>query len=961
MPDTEKKDAVIDQIYKEINKLLGTQNQLFCMEFPGRVLNEDTYAYKNDAIYSILTKPQPVIEQEFRLSDDLFDVSQISAGPNGSKLSTTYESVINLLIPKYQENSQFNSDKAKMRKWLLEKIETEVNGKTLQISRIELYEQLLQAYLTEKSDWKLEKEKKLAEANSIVDSEERRAHLEEFSKWFANVAPVRDALIGARFDDLVSRGYYHEVLRMLGYLDQASESESIEATKTKMRNSSMLSLDESTTIFPVQFQPVDWFSGLNTDFTPQDLLMDPDLIKSQIISKEKQLDDLESQLISLQMAKTGDIATLESQVADAQSKYDSAQSDMIKNFGNVTVSLIQMYYSSKSKKSSGGSSPLQKDEFDKEMQSQGSSPLTDEQWKQLVDMQNKTVDAQQSLIQTSRSLADLEAKLAAAHATNTSDAQLTLKNQIQQIIADLNNLKQLYNSQFDSFGSITSATIPVSLPANLFERKDLTAADLAILNGAYTAGQPTTNPYTLNENAVTAEIRGQIASILNSIHYVDKSASKPPLPSSSPKVGKFMDLVMSFTKGTQYKESTLSQGSSHTSWSVSVLFGSAGGSSDTSYSNFSSKYKADNTSFKIGMRLTKVAIDRGGWFNPELLNHTDDMFRLSKKSISNGIPNDPANPTKQEMDAFTNNLFPAFPIGFVIAKDVTIQIEIDSVDQETAQSYLHKSSSIGGGFLCFSASHSESSTTQSQSFYSSVENNNIIIRIPGPQILGWFLEYVNKDNSSDYAPMPDGFLPDDGIKKAGLPTVPTFPFPEIHTDIVSELGDPAPPKNAKTVVLSGHGAISVEPNKSFNFQRLQTAKSTIYYYTFDSINILDSMGQKIERAALDKNQIFTPYVKCFTSLVGGTELRDMLLFDTAGLRIYTPPNWNKSKFTLPDIKGKNCDVLVAYDGVNFASSTKFQVTIGKTDYGVLMSTIVQSSMFANLSCDFLWAACKTEL
>ena len=54
------------------------------------------------------------------------------------------------------------------------------------------------------------------------------------------------------------------------------------------------------------------------------------------------------------------------------------------------------------------------------------------------------------------------------------------------------------------------------------------------------------------------------------------------------------------------------------------------------------------------------------------------------------------------------------------------------------------------GFFCFSCSHSESSHSDSKSFYSSSSGNSYIIKIPGPQIIGWFLEWTDKDVSSPY-------------------------------------------------------------------------------------------------------------------------------------------------------------------------------------------------------------------
>jgi hypothetical protein len=47
------------------------------MEFPGRVPNEDTFAYNTDSMNSGILKPQPVMEAEFHLSNDLYDKTNL--------------------------------------------------------------------------------------------------------------------------------------------------------------------------------------------------------------------------------------------------------------------------------------------------------------------------------------------------------------------------------------------------------------------------------------------------------------------------------------------------------------------------------------------------------------------------------------------------------------------------------------------------------------------------------------------------------------------------------------------------------------------------------------------------------------------------------------------------------------------------------------------------------------------
>lgn len=56
----------------------GQAGQIFTMEYPGRLVDMETYKYKySKGINAQQTKPQTVAEAEFRLSEDLFNLGTI--------------------------------------------------------------------------------------------------------------------------------------------------------------------------------------------------------------------------------------------------------------------------------------------------------------------------------------------------------------------------------------------------------------------------------------------------------------------------------------------------------------------------------------------------------------------------------------------------------------------------------------------------------------------------------------------------------------------------------------------------------------------------------------------------------------------------------------------------------------------------------------------------------------------
>lgn len=98
-------------------------------------------------------------------------------------------------------------------------------------------------------------------------------------------------------------------------------------------------------------------------------------------------------------------------------------------------------------------------------------------------------------------------------------------------------------------------------------------------------------------------------------------------------------------------------------------------------------------------------------------------------------------------------ILPAYPVGMVIAKDITIKVETTQEDSSLSKHFEDNSWPASGGILCFSASASSSSSSSSETAYHGESHGNYYLRIPGPQILGYFLQFVPKDLSKKYEPM----------------------------------------------------------------------------------------------------------------------------------------------------------------------------------------------------------------
>lgn len=732
MPTTPKHPA--DQVYDKMLEIFGTSgNQIFTMEWPARVLDETTYAYDVSSVYSGLTKPQPVTEAEFRLSNGLLDVSPIVAGPNGKQLSTSYETALNRFTPGYPEAQvQYQSDKETLRAWLLEEVSGEYldDSKTMQPmkgSRIEIYTILNQRYLDAVSAWDESKTARMEAAQGAGDGA-----LDEYARWLAETAPAVEAGLEAKFADLLVKGYYHEIRSALATLDVESVGESLEKAKTSMRASGMSSLDETETIYPVQFQPQDWFKGLSTDFQSEDLLMDPMALQSELLQKQQQIAQLQEQYTFLQSGHTGDEADLQEKADACRNVLDTALSGLTQIYGENTITVARMYFASTKEKDAdktGLDAALEKSGVEKK------DPLSDTQWNELKSGMAAVSTAQQNLTAAGRNLVTVQVAEATAKTTDNKQLMEQLQTQMAQLQSQVQSLQlTLFSAQGQ--------------------------AKMAALNSA-TDGTVTYTTETAPDAA-------------------GKLTNYPLLPTPMPAPGQFFDVVFHFTEDSSNTTSSAQAASSQSSYDVDLFFGSASGSTQNTEGSAASSFDVRHCDIQIGFRVMKVTMDRGGWFDPTVFDDTSDLAHLpaTYTPVSSGAPKVSgyldANAAKEFAATAAAQILPAYPVSFIVAKDVTIVLNDSTATDATVASAASAATSNSGGCFCFSVSSSSASSSSSHSAVSSSIGKNMIIKIPGPQILGWFSEYIPADVSERYNGMPTGFIPTKPA--ASTPAAPHLEF-----------------------------------------------------------------------------------------------------------------------------------------------------------------------------------------
>lgn len=702
-------DDVMNLIYNHVNKLLGAGSQLFAMEFPARPLNARDYEYNTDDCYSTLTKPYTVQEREFLLSDQLYDLSPVVQGTNGERLSTVFNTVINNYVPRLEALKSFVNDQKNLREWLLTPVTDEVRGERKTMSRMAMARELYDEFLERRNEWYSKK-------NRVYEEYRARDDLDGYASWLSSEGLVQEEQISNFYNDAVVRGHYHEVLTLLGFLNVSSPSEALENTKQKMRSSLRRSLDGSTDVYPVQFQPSDWFKSLRPNLSPKDLTMAAESLAADYRAKQRRLRSLKAQLAEQTAIEipAEEQERLKTEVENRRQQLSQSQQALLSQYGSGALSAVKAVigiYKNERNPYAKAQEVIDKARSAKDKQKLDLTEsrvcdlledIADDVVKSII----QSCQAQDAVLQDMNRLNEARMACSEAKVRDMTLQKQRIEEQIQTVQADLDFLTPLVTGTIAAAGTEGAADADAAL---------LTASDEA-----------------QDEN--------------------------------------FMDVIIKSDESGSFSSNSTASSSSQSSWSLGGWFWSGGGSRSTQNAAEAQKKMELNKKLEIGFRVKKVSIDRGGWFNPTIFKLSDNYYRLADIRVSKGLTKTDVhkassagvNSAAQLNELVTyeaevngehkklSYVLPSFPTGFVIAKDITIRIQCDKTSAESSRKYMEQSDARGGGIFGFRANSGSSSKSQSESAYFGSTSNFFYIRIPGPQILGWFLELTPADNASPY-------------------------------------------------------------------------------------------------------------------------------------------------------------------------------------------------------------------
>jgi hypothetical protein len=123
---------------------------------------------------------------------------------------------------------------------------------------------------------------------------------------------------------------------------------------------------------------------------------------------------------------------------------------------------------------------------------------------------------------------------------------------------------------------------------------------------------------------------------------------------------------------------------------------------------------------------------------------------LNKDDIEEAFASGELEKVSKMRDHIQDSKLATYPVAFLIAKDITIITENAESSSTDKKSSSESASSGGGGWWASNGNDNNASKFKGSSSTAASTNNRTVIKIPGPQIIGWFLQFTKKDESGDF-------------------------------------------------------------------------------------------------------------------------------------------------------------------------------------------------------------------
>ena len=192
------------------------------------------------------------MEKWFDLVDTVPNPNPLNGQDTGKSLSTIYSSILHEIKVKGLE-SKTQSEKAIYNQSVtyLNELIQDPTDPSQKVARLTLYERYRDLY----NDRKLEMEDK-------IEIQRQTLRALDYELWFQRHYPSLQAKVESAYTQWLIFGEKETVELEIANMDTGSSAQMLEEARMAMRGAGVSSLDRTQTIYPVSFEPSDWYKYL---------------------------------------------------------------------------------------------------------------------------------------------------------------------------------------------------------------------------------------------------------------------------------------------------------------------------------------------------------------------------------------------------------------------------------------------------------------------------------------------------------------------------------------------------------------------------------------------------------------------------------------------------------------------------------------------------------------------------
>lgn len=236
----------------------GLTSNRFVLLYPGKVLNYWDYYPGEDYEASLVNRnasapeqliPPLVMEKWFDIADIMVGADPFTGGVSGESLSRAYETILSqITVTTKAGDTEANYNMARL--FLTSQVQDPENPKVNSTPML-LYDR----YQNEYAQKKLEMEDKIENARQTKGSL-------EYELWFRRNYPVLNSVVEGAYLKWLTFGEKKLVELYKAYIDSGPAGTEVEEARVALRASELLSLDRTRNIYPVSFEPGNWYKYL---------------------------------------------------------------------------------------------------------------------------------------------------------------------------------------------------------------------------------------------------------------------------------------------------------------------------------------------------------------------------------------------------------------------------------------------------------------------------------------------------------------------------------------------------------------------------------------------------------------------------------------------------------------------------------------------------------------------------